>query len=142
MRTALADALREAARGLAVAGALSLFLNLLVLVSPLYMFQVFDRVLASGHVETLVALTVIAGFALLVLGLLEVIRRRALLPHRRLARARPVRTGARGERRARRWPAGDRRAGAARPRPAARLHQQPGHPADLRCALDAGVRGR
>ena len=29
------------------------------------MFQVFDRVLPSGHVETLVALTLIAGFALL-----------------------------------------------------------------------------
>jgi ATP-binding cassette subfamily C protein/ATP-binding cassette subfamily C exporter for protease/lipase/ATP-binding cassette subfamily C protein EexD len=72
-------ALREARRGLAVVAALSLFLNLLVLVSPLYMFQVFDRVLPSGHVETLVALTVIAGFALLVFGLLEVIRHQALI---------------------------------------------------------------
>ena len=58
--------------------ALSLFLNLLVLVSPLYMFQVFDRVLPSGHVETLVALTVLAGLALLVFGLLETIRHRTL----------------------------------------------------------------
>ena len=77
--TALDAALREAARGLAVVGGLSLFLNLLVLVSPLYMLQVFDRVLASGHVETLVALTLVAGFALLVLGVLEVIRGRLLL---------------------------------------------------------------
>jgi ATP-binding cassette, subfamily C, type I secretion system permease/ATPase len=77
--TALDAALREAWRGLAVVGTLSLFLNLLVLVSPLYMFQVFDRVLPSGHVETLVALTVIAGFALLVFGLLEVIRHQALV---------------------------------------------------------------
>jgi PrtD family type I secretion system ABC transporter len=77
--TALEAALREARRGLAVVAALSLFLNLLVLVSPLYMFQVFDRVLPSGHVETLVALTVVAGFALLVLGLLEVIRHQALV---------------------------------------------------------------
>jgi len=77
--TALDAALREARRGLVVIAALSLFLNLLVLVSPLYMFQVFDRVLPSGHVETLVALTVVAGFALLVFGLLEVIRHQALV---------------------------------------------------------------
>jgi PrtD family type I secretion system ABC transporter len=77
--TALEAALREVGRGLAVVAALSLFLNLLVLVSPLYMFQVFDRVLPSGHVETLVALTVAAGFALLVFGLLEVIRHQALV---------------------------------------------------------------
>jgi ATP-binding cassette subfamily C protein/ATP-binding cassette subfamily C exporter for protease/lipase/ATP-binding cassette subfamily C protein EexD len=76
--TALEDALREARRGLLVVAALSLFLNLLVLVSPLYMFQVFDRVLPSGHVETLVGLTVLAGFALLVFGLLEVIRHQTL----------------------------------------------------------------
>ena len=77
--TALDAALREARRGLGVVAALSLFLNLLVLVSPLYMFQVFDRVLPSGHVETLVALTVLAGFALLVFGLLETIRHQTLV---------------------------------------------------------------
>jgi ATP-binding cassette subfamily C protein/ATP-binding cassette subfamily C exporter for protease/lipase/ATP-binding cassette subfamily C protein EexD len=60
-----------------VAG-LSLFLNLLALASPLYMFQVFDRVLASGRVETLVALTAVAAFALVCLGALEVIRSRSL----------------------------------------------------------------
>jgi PrtD family type I secretion system ABC transporter len=76
---ALEAALREARRGLAVVAALSLFVNLLVLVSPLYMFQVFDRVLPSGHVETLLALTVVAGFALLVFGLLEAIRHQALV---------------------------------------------------------------
>ena len=78
-RTAPEILLPEAMGGLAVVGGLSLFLNLLVLVSPLYMFQVFDRVLPSGHVETLVALTLAAGFALLVLGLLEAIRSLALV---------------------------------------------------------------
>ena len=77
--TALKRALGEVRRGLLVVAVLSLFLNLLVLTSPLYMFQVFDRVLASGHVETLVALTVVAAFALIVLGLLEVVRNRALV---------------------------------------------------------------
>ena len=77
--TALDGALSEVRLGLAVVAGLSLFLNLLVLVSPLYMFQVFDRVLTSSHVETLVALTVAAGFALLVFGLLETIRHQTLL---------------------------------------------------------------
>ncbi|HEX5077664.1 MAG TPA: type I secretion system permease/ATPase, partial [Geminicoccaceae bacterium] len=76
--TPLDDALRQARRGLLVVAGLSLFLNLLALTSPLYMFQVFDRVLASGRVETLVALTAVAAFALLCLGALEVIRARAL----------------------------------------------------------------
>ncbi|MGH6919253.1 MAG: ABC transporter transmembrane domain-containing protein, partial [Geminicoccaceae bacterium] len=76
--TPLDHALHEARRGLLVVAALSLFLNLLALASPLYMFQVFDRVLASGRVETLVALTAIAAFALLCLGALEVIRSRVL----------------------------------------------------------------
>jgi PrtD family type I secretion system ABC transporter len=76
--TPLDHALREARQGLLVVAALSLFLNLLALTSPLYMFQVFDRVLASGRVETLVALTAIAAFALLCLGGLEVIRSGAL----------------------------------------------------------------
>ncbi len=76
--TPLDDALREARRGLLVVAALSLFLNLLALASPLYMFQVFDRVLASGRIETLVALTLIAAFALLCLGALDVIRSHTL----------------------------------------------------------------
>jgi PrtD family type I secretion system ABC transporter len=76
--TPLGHALGEASRGLIMVGALSLFLNLLALALPLYMFQVFDRVLTSGRVETLVALTAIAAFALLCLGGLEVIRARAL----------------------------------------------------------------
>ena len=61
--TALERTLWEVRRGLAAVAAISLFLNLLVLVSPLYTFQVFDRALASAHLETLVALTLAAGFA-------------------------------------------------------------------------------
>ena len=102
--TPLEHALREARRGLAVVGGLSLFLNLLVLVSPLYMFQVFDRVLPSGHVETLVALTLAAGFALLVLGLLEAIRSLALVRIGAWLDRDAGRAGARGQPRPSRWP--------------------------------------
>ena len=57
----------------------SFFLNLLMLVVPLYMLQVFDRVLASRSESTLLMLTIIAGFMLLILGLLEAVRSRVLV---------------------------------------------------------------
>jgi PrtD family type I secretion system ABC transporter len=54
--------------------AFSLGCNLLLLASPLYMLQVYDRVMVTGRVETLVLLTILAGAALLVFGLLDAIR--------------------------------------------------------------------
>jgi PrtD family type I secretion system ABC transporter len=60
------------------AGLFSLAINLLLLVPPLYMLQVFDRVLASRSVETLVVLTVAAVVALLVMAVLDVLRARLL----------------------------------------------------------------
>ena len=55
-------------------GIFSFFLNLLYLVSPLYMLQIYDRVLTSGQRPTLLYLTIIAAVALLVLGILEALR--------------------------------------------------------------------
>ena len=60
------------------AGLFSLAINLLLLVPPLYMLQVFDRVLASRSVETLAVLTVAAIVALVVMALLDVLRARLL----------------------------------------------------------------
>jgi len=40
-------------------------------VSPLYMLQIYDRVMSSRSVGTLIAITVIAGILLAVYGLLE-----------------------------------------------------------------------
>ena len=57
---------------------ISLFINLLMFVAPLYMLQVYDRVLLSGNRTTLVMLTVLAGAALLVFGLLDLMRARIL----------------------------------------------------------------
>ena len=76
VKTALSMAFAEIRRSFIAIGVFSFFINLLMLVTPLYMFQVFDRVLASGRTETLIMLTVIAGFALLVFGALEAIRNR------------------------------------------------------------------
>ncbi|MFP6771900.1 MAG: ABC transporter transmembrane domain-containing protein [Alphaproteobacteria bacterium] len=54
-------------------------INLLILASPIYMMQVFDRVLASGRFETLVFLTLIAGIAVFVMGVIETARGRFLI---------------------------------------------------------------
>ena len=52
----------------------SLAINLLMLVSPLYMLQVYDRVLVSGSHATLLFLTIFALVALIVLAMLDIVR--------------------------------------------------------------------
>ena len=91
------------------AGLFSLAINLLLLVPPLYMLQVFDRVLASRSVETLVVLTVAAIVALLVMALLDVLRARLLARGGRGARPRPRAARARRAARADRAPERRRR---------------------------------
>jgi len=61
-------------RGFAAVAVFSLFINLLMLTAPLFMLQVFDRVLSSRSTETLILLLVIAVAALLVFGLLDGLR--------------------------------------------------------------------
>ena len=58
------------------AGACSGFINMLMLVAPLYMLQVYDRVLGSRSTSTLIALTAIACALLVVMGLLDLVRSR------------------------------------------------------------------
>ena len=60
------------------AAAFSLVLNLLLLVPALFMLQVFDRVLTSRSIETLVMLLVLSVGALLFMAYLDVIRARLL----------------------------------------------------------------
>ena len=55
-------------------GLFSLALNLLMLTIPLYMLQLFDRVLTSRSEDTLMALSVAAGGAILTLAALEAVR--------------------------------------------------------------------
>ena len=49
-----------------------------MLAVPLYMMQVYDRVLTTGSVDTLLALTAMVAAALVVFGLLEALRGRVL----------------------------------------------------------------
>jgi ATP-binding cassette subfamily C protein len=59
-------------------GLFSAFANLLMLTGPLYMLQVYDRVLGSGSQETLVALSILVLFLYSVMGILDYTRGRIM----------------------------------------------------------------
>ena len=74
----LIEARRES-RGLYWAvGLFSFFANLLMLTGPLYMLQVYDRVLGSRSFETLLALSLLVAFLYGVMGLLDYARGRIM----------------------------------------------------------------
>jgi len=60
--------------GFASVGVFSFFVNLGALTSPLYMQQIFDRVMQSRHLETLLYLTVITIFFLGIIAVLDAVR--------------------------------------------------------------------
>ena len=75
--------LKEAIRGCRGAfGAVvvfSLCINLLLLAAPLYMLQIFDRVITSRSIDSLVYLTLIVLLAICALAALEAVRNRVLV---------------------------------------------------------------
>nr|WP_246423110.1 type I secretion system permease/ATPase [Roseospira visakhapatnamensis] len=73
------EALKKARGGFLATVAFSFFINLLLFVGPLYMLQVYDRVLTSRSTATLVILTIAALGALVVLALIEMVRSRILV---------------------------------------------------------------
>ena len=52
----------------------SLCINVLMLAAPVYMMQVFDRVLSSRSTDTLMLLTLIIGMALIAMAGLDAVR--------------------------------------------------------------------
>ena len=52
----------------------SFFVNLLMLTGPLYMLNVYDRVLGSRSLETLIALSVLVAFLYGMMGILDFVR--------------------------------------------------------------------
>ena len=56
----------------------SLMVNLLMLTGPLYMMNVYDRVLGSRSIATLVALSVLVAFLYAMMGLLDMVRGRVM----------------------------------------------------------------
>ena len=74
----LAAARGASRQAVAVAFLFSAFVNLLMLTAPLYMLQVYDRVLVSRSEETLLALTLLMAFLFLVMGVLDHARGRIM----------------------------------------------------------------
>jgi ATP-binding cassette, subfamily C, bacterial len=74
----LAAARAASRQAVSVAFVFSAFVNLLMLTAPLYMLQVYDRVLVSRSEETLLALTLLMGFLFLVMGVLDHARGRIM----------------------------------------------------------------
>lgn len=70
---------RRKSRGLYWAvGLFSLFANLLMLTGPMYMLQVYDRVLGSRSEETLIALSLLVVFLYGIMGILDFTRSRVM----------------------------------------------------------------
>lgn len=59
-------------------GLFSLFANMLMLTGPMYMLQVYDRVLGSKSEETLIALSILVLFLYSVMGILDYTRGRIM----------------------------------------------------------------
>jgi len=74
----LAAARAASSGALTMAFVFSAFINLLMLTAPLYMLQVYDRVLASRSAETLVALSLLVAFLFLLTGVLDHARGRVM----------------------------------------------------------------
>lgn len=73
------EVLRQFRHVFVAAGAFSMACNVLMLVPAIYMLQLYDRVLASMNVTTLLMLTVIVVGLYILLGVLEAVRAKTLI---------------------------------------------------------------
>ena len=67
---------RRVGKHIRLAFLFSVVTNLLLLVSPIYMLQVYDRILTSGSIDTLVWISLICLYLLVVYGVGDAARRR------------------------------------------------------------------
>src|SRR6267378_8557234 len=77
-RSELGDALRACRSAFLGVGVMSCMINLLYLTGSLFMLEVYDRVLPSRSVPTLVGLAILAGGLYAAQGILDMIRGRIL----------------------------------------------------------------
>jgi ATP-binding cassette subfamily C protein len=70
----LAEALEKCRAAFKVTFIFAFFINLLMLVTPLYSLQVLDRVIGSGNLNTLLMLSIIIGFVYFIHALLQIAR--------------------------------------------------------------------
>src|SRR5581483_9263640 len=77
-QTPLEAALRACAGSLLLVFAYGCSYNLLLLAPSIYLLQIYDRVLSSRSADTLLMLTIIVAFAVVVGGVLDAVRRAVL----------------------------------------------------------------
>ena len=77
-RSELGDALRACRTAFVGVGLMSCMINLLYLTGSIFMLEVYDRVLPSRSIPTLVGLIVLASFLYMAQGVLDMIRNRIL----------------------------------------------------------------
>jgi ATP-binding cassette, subfamily C, type I secretion system permease/ATPase len=70
----LNSALRSCISAFGACTLFSFVINILMLASPIYMLQVYDRVLTTGHVDTLIMITLVTTIALAVMCALDTLR--------------------------------------------------------------------
>ncbi len=75
----LSNAFKACRSAFMYTGLFSFFINLLMLTGPLFMLQVYDRVLTSRSVPTLIALTMLVIGLYMFMALLEFVRSRVLV---------------------------------------------------------------
>jgi len=78
-RSTVGQALLTARKAFWGIGIFSFFVNLLMLTGPIYMLQVYDRVLASRSVETLIVISLIMAWLYICMGFLDFCRSRVLV---------------------------------------------------------------
>ena len=75
----LKNAIMQSKRSFIAVGIFSFFVNLLMLVPPLYMLQLYDRVITSRSEDTLIMLTLIVVVLFITMALLEIVRSKVLV---------------------------------------------------------------
>lgn len=78
-RSELARAIAASRKAFIAIGVFSLVINVLMLTGPIFMLQVYDRVMASGSFPTLIALSILTASLYTVIGVLELVRSRIIV---------------------------------------------------------------
>lgn len=78
-KTELQTAIHNIRKAFISIGIFSMFINILMLVPPLYMLQLYDRVLTSRSEDTLIMLTILVVGLFITMGFLEFVRSRILI---------------------------------------------------------------
>src|SRR5688500_14660243 len=71
--------LRRSAPGIVTAAAIGISINALHLTVPLYMLQIYDRVISSRSIDTLTMLTLLAAICLTFMMLLDFVRAKVFI---------------------------------------------------------------